>query len=255
MPRRCVSLPASRTTYRSGSPATSILKLRLVIPPDSGTNESVLPASAGTRDSARVSSAASSPRRTSSGCSASDVTVAVTSTPALRPRRLAWSRDRGLAGRDVRCDDVLTAALGGEVVDGPGDHDDADEELEHGDRRQTAEHVPAELQEAIDERVRPGVAEIGPEAAECVRRPQADVHDHEAAPDEGEHVDDRPPAAEREERLPLRPAPAPRHEDAQVAQEVAQVDGSGRGDGEDRCAPGAGEDERDRGEDTDADGG
>ena len=48
IPRRCVSLPASRMTQRCSVPAASTRKFRLVIPPDRAVRVSSRPASSGT---------------------------------------------------------------------------------------------------------------------------------------------------------------------------------------------------------------
>ena len=63
MPRRWVSLPASRMTQRSSVPSASTRKFRFVIPPVRAVSVSSRPAISGTRCRAPTSSSYSGPRR------------------------------------------------------------------------------------------------------------------------------------------------------------------------------------------------
>src|SRR3979490_360213 len=59
---------------------------------------------------------------------------------------------------------------------------------------------------------------------------------HRNAPQEGEHVDDRAPAAELERRRLLGPAAEPGAEDCDVAQDIREIDHPGRADRDDARA-------------------
>ena len=86
----------------------------------------------------------------------------------------------------------------------------ADRRLEDRPRRQPVlDALPTDLDERVDERVRPRVAQVVAVDAEQARvRPDRDVDDHQAAPHQGQDVDDRAPAPELEPRALVRPAPA-----------------------------------------------
>src|SRR6266550_2829552 len=293
MPSRWVSLPASRRTNLDPSGAPVTRKFRLVMPPESAMNVSSPRASSGRRRSARVSSSRSSPRSSLSSSSPTASVVisrpprsfSMLSSPPIMPeseRRVGVAgapfslldiligsrsgsdrkrlRDHRLAGGHVRLHAILTTALRDEVIDQPNKDHQADERLEDGPRRQVLEDIGcavgvlAEAQERVDERVRPRVAEVVAEVSEqCRIRPDADVDDHHAAPNEGEDVDDRAPAPEREPGALVRPALAAGNEDAEVTQEVAEVDHSGCGNGHVDRPECPGQEQRDRAKHADRD--
>src|SRR5438093_4579250 len=233
MPRRWVSLPARRITYRSRRPVTSTRKFRFVIPPDRAVSVRSAPASSGTRCIARTSSSRSSPRRTAGAGSA----VSVIAWPetvgggAPRARRTAAgasrtrsaSADHGLAGRLVGLDDVLSSRLRDQVVDDPDDEDQEDSPCRERDVRQPRDRVPARCHDLQGRVGR--VTQPAPEVPEQVAvLPQGEVQCHDAAPDQREDVDDEAPATELEPRLLAGPAAKTGDQDAGVAQQVAQVD-------------------------------
>src|SRR6185295_3051597 len=113
MPSRWVSLPARRMTYFEPSAAPVTRKLRLVMPPESGTNVSSPAASSGKRRSALVRSSRSAPRSSSS--------VFEVMSGGM-PVRLGDDR---LAGDEVRLGHIGLATLaGGDVVEGADDQDE-----------------------------------------------------------------------------------------------------------------------------------
>src|SRR5205823_14271877 len=138
--------------------------------------------------------------------------------------------DDCLAGGEVGFDPVLAPALSDEVVDQPDDHDEADQGLEHRPRGEAGEDVGravrvlTEGQEVVDERVGPRLSQVVAEGAEDRTGPDADVDHHQAAPEKGQDVEDGPPASEAEPGPSVRPSARPCEEDAQIAQEVADVD-------------------------------
>src|SRR5260221_4557783 len=137
IPRRWVSLPASRMTQRSAVPSASTRKFRLVIPPDRAVRVSDRPASSGTFCMARTSSSYSSPR--SGGSSIMGRSVA---PERVAPRRslaaaqyepgLVELADDGLAGDGIGRLDVMRASPDRDrVVDRAGDQDRRDDDFEH----------------------------------------------------------------------------------------------------------------------------
>src|SRR5262245_4031268 len=142
IPSRCVSLPASRMTYRSAAPDTVIRKLRFVMPPLSVVSTRSRPASSGTRWSAPTSSSYSSPRRTSpssvNGSSPIRSGAAIARRAASPSSRDVRSADDGLAGRLIGLDvhEVQFAALREEVIHRADDDDGADQRLEDRPRGQ-----------------------------------------------------------------------------------------------------------------------
>src|SRR3954452_19859345 len=258
IPSRCVSLPASRMTERSGTSATVTRKFRFVIPPLSGVSVRSWPTSSGTRCIAPTRWSRSSPR-SSAGRVASSVIRSGAAHAAPQPLLPGWfsSTDDRLARRGIHghLDRLDLASLSDRVVDGSGQDDRADEGLEDRPRRQPLLDLAADLDERVDERVRPGITQVVPEDAEQARvRPERDVDDHQPAPDQREDVEDRPPAAEREPGAAVRPTPGSREEDAEVAEEVRDIDHPGRPDRDIDRRAGTGDEERDGRKHTDRDG-
>ena len=169
-------------------------------------------------------------------------------------------RDR-LVGQPIMPSPVTASASivdraapdGDDVVD-PADHEQQpDQRLEQRPGRQPFDGWPPIDEQPVDQRVPVGAA-LAPEVAEQLgRRPQRDVDEHDRAPDEGEDVDRHPPPPEAEPRRLVRPAAAARDQQADVAQEVAQVDQPGRRDRQGDAADRPDEQDRDRREDADRD--
>src|SRR6266550_5588335 len=127
------------------------------MPPDSAVRVSRRPASSGTFCMARTRWSRSSPRNSWSGVESSDPTQ---QTPATN---LADDR---LTGRHVGRNVVLTAALGDEVVDRAEDDDRTDRGLEDRPRWQPIKERAADLEEGVDEWIRPGIPEVVAKGAE-----------------------------------------------------------------------------------------
>src|SRR5439155_6989043 len=178
---------------------------------------------------------------------------------AIARRVVAWgpgvlsSADQGLARGRIELDHVIVRSLArSDVVDGAHDHDHPNERLEDGDGWQLVEQLPTHLQECIDERVGPRVAEIASEVTKGRRRPDADVDDHGAAPDQREDVEDGAPCSKAEPSTLVRPSTGPGGENAEVAQEVAQVDRACCRNRKHDGTAGTGDDEGNRRQDSDS---
>src|SRR6266550_2984550 len=238
IPRRCVSLPASRMTQRSVVPGASTRKLRFVIPPDNGRSVSSRPSRSGTRCIADTSSSYSSPRRMSSvaGSVSGTASWSATRPPDMNRRRANrvdappdcppsdGLADQRLAGREIAFDVGCPAADRDRVVDG-AEHEDRDHQrLEDRPRRHAVDRRAERLDEAVDRRVR----DRSPVAAEGSEQrgilPDRDVEQHQAAIQDGDQVDQLAPSTEVEPGGRPGPAAEAGSEDADVAEQIAQVD-------------------------------
>src|SRR6188508_3616520 len=232
MPSRCVSLPARRITYRSGTSATVTRKLRFVIPPLSGVSARACPASSGRRCIAPTRWSRSSPR-SSEGRVASSVIrsgAAHAAPQLLLPGRFS-STDRRLTGDHVGRFDVMgTPTDRDQVVDRPDDDQHAHEGLEDRPRRHPIDRVAERLDEPVDRRVRdcPTIAPEVPEQAWVL--PDGDVEQHQAAIDDRQDADGLAPATEVEPRRLMRPPAEAGVQHADIGQQIAEVDQTGGGD-------------------------
>src|SRR5690349_951034 len=255
MPSRCVSLPASRMTYRSGTSATVTRKLRFVIPPLSAVSVRSRPASSGIRCIAPTRWSRSSPW-SSAGSVASSVIrsgAAHAAPQLLLPGRFN-STDRRLTGDEVGRLGVLGASADAdEVVDRAKHDQDADERLEDRPGRHPIDGVAERLDEPVDGRIgdRPAVATEVPEEVRVL--PDGDVQQHQAAVDDGQDVDRLAPPAEVEPCRLVRPPAEAGVQHAEVRQQVAEVDQARGRDRHAEPAERADHEDRDGGQDADGD--
>ncbi len=148
-------------------------------------------------------------------------------TRRAAPPSSRWSsviRSRPRRSRDPASTRSSRPRCGDEVVDRAGDEHRPDEVSKIGHAGNPSRRLPPTLMNVLMNGFDHVFRRSLPKSPKSVGiRPDADVDDHQPAPDQGEDVEDGAPAAQVEPGALVRPTAAAGGEDADVAEEVAEI--------------------------------